>query len=391
MNDILKYLETDGQDPKRILLISRSFYPVNSPRSLRTTALAKEFARQGHNVTVLTVKDDAVHVPFEIEHGITIKDLGQLRFPTIDISNASGVIGYAKRVLRRALLLFVEYPDIELVSKVSKALQKESDYDLMISVAVPYPIHWGVARARKQNHQIADVWVADCGDPYCGLENDSFSAPFYFSYVEKWFSRKADYITIPFEGARAAYFSEFHSKMKVIPQGLTFPEDIKADEQPTNERITFAYFGNVQSYLHYAVPFLEKLNKRGEDFRFIIYTKDRQLFERVLTQETLQKCEIRDYVERQVLLNQLRHVDFLVHFPYLKGSQKSLKLVDYAYLRKPVLSYKDDNESDRTLNQFMKHNFESAVPLEDYTQYKIENVAARFLELGKSRHQLVTS
>lgn len=40
--------------PRKILIISRSFYPMNSPRSFRTTELAKEFARQGHEVRALT-------------------------------------------------------------------------------------------------------------------------------------------------------------------------------------------------------------------------------------------------------------------------------------------------------------------------------------------------
>ena len=33
---------------KRILIVSRSFYPDNSPRAFRTAELSKEFARQGH-------------------------------------------------------------------------------------------------------------------------------------------------------------------------------------------------------------------------------------------------------------------------------------------------------------------------------------------------------
>jgi hypothetical protein len=242
--------------------------------------------------------------------------------------------------------------------------------------------------ARKVDHCIADVWVADCGDPYYGLENDSFNALFYFSYIEKWFSRKADYITIPFEGARSAYFPEFHSKIKIIPQGLFFPEKESPIKKVKNKEITFAYFGNIQSYLHYAVPFLEKLNALDKDFRFIVYTRDRQLYERILNTETLRMCEIRGYVDRQVLLGQLNGVDFLVHFPYRKGTQKSLKLIDYAYLGKPVLSYSNDERSDRILNEFMSYNFKNQMPLEDYSKYRIENVSARFLELTQTDLQL---
>lgn len=382
MIDILKYLETEAPAGKKILLVSHSFYPANTPRSLRTTALAKEFARQGHEVTVLTVKDPAIHEPFAEAHGINIKDLGPLHFRAISISSGTGIRGIAKRALRRAMLLLLEYPDIELMFKVKKALKMESGYNLMITVAVPYPIHWGAAWARKPDHRIADIWVADCGDPYCGLENDSFTPPFYFSYIEKWFSRKADYISIPFEGARAAYFPEFYSKIKVIPQGLSFPEQLPFAEPAQNSIITFAYFGNVKSYVHYALPFIQELNAVENDFRFIVYSRDRAVFEQAVDQSTRKKCVFRDYVAREDLLHSLASVDFLVHFPYQKGTQKSLKLVDYAYLRKPILSYRNDKESSKKLMAFLNRNFEDTMPLEDYRQYEIGKVSAQFLELA---------
>ena len=42
-----------SMDNKRILIVGRTFFPEQSPRSFRTTELAKEFARQGHQVEVL--------------------------------------------------------------------------------------------------------------------------------------------------------------------------------------------------------------------------------------------------------------------------------------------------------------------------------------------------
>lgn len=374
-----------------ILIISRSFYPMNSPRSLRTTELVKEFARQGHEVTLLTVKNDEFHIPFEAEHGVTIKDLGPLRFPKIELGDSNGVMRLLKRVVRRGLLQLFEYPDIELMYRVQKALQKEANHDLMISIAVPYPIHWGVAKARSESHRIAKVWAADCGDPYYGLQNDSFNAPFYFSYIEKWFCQKADFITVPFEGAKSAYFEEFHHKMRVIPQGLSFPDKSNMDSESDNEVITFAYFGNIKSYLHYAIPFLEKLNAVEQDFRFIVYTREKKLFENTLDPETLNKCILRDYVERDVLLRELSNVDFLVHFPYEEETQKSLKLIDYNYLKKPILVYKNEENSDKVFGEFLEYNFENKKDFEDYRKYKIENICSRFLKLTHDKLRLVAS
>lgn len=374
---------------KKILIVSSSFYPTNSPRSLRTTELVKEFARRGHDVTLLTIKNDADHVPFEKKHGVTIKNMGKPWFPDITINSKFGPLRLLKRIMRRLLLLLFEYPHIELMYRVARALRQESGYDLMISIAMPYPVHWGVAKVRQKNHKIAQTWVADCGDPYCGLENDSFKPPFYFSYIEKWFCRKADYISIPLEAAKPAYFSEFHSKIRIIPQGLTFPEQRRHTNKAGNGVPTFAYFGNIRSYMHYAEPFLKKLNSIEQPFTFIIYTKDPGVYTGILTPETQKKCSLRTYTRREKLLEELSDVDFLLHFPYLKGSQKSLKLIDYYYLDKPILAYTNDELSDKALNEFLALDFKNGAPIEDYSKYDVRNVCTQFLELIPQKMQLV--
>jgi hypothetical protein len=198
----------------------------------RSRAGPKEFARQGHDVTVLTPKDPEEHPPFEKEYGVTIKDLGQPRWKEVEIKG-SGLILLIRRALRRFSNLLFEYPNIELMGMVKRALRKESGYDLMISIAVPYPIHWGVASVRSEEHPVAKTWIADCGDPYMGQENDTFKPPFYFGYLEKKFCRKADFITVPVEGAIDAYYPEFRNKIRVIPQGFRF-EDIELQEKPHN-------------------------------------------------------------------------------------------------------------------------------------------------------------
>ena len=40
-------------DKKKILIVGRTFFPEQSPRSFRTTELAIELAKQGHEVHVL--------------------------------------------------------------------------------------------------------------------------------------------------------------------------------------------------------------------------------------------------------------------------------------------------------------------------------------------------
>src|SRR6056297_1629532 len=100
-------------DKKKILIVSRSFYPMNSPRSFRTTELAKEFARQGHKVTVLTPREEPVHANFEQEYGVNIENLGQPGWKPIEIKG-KGLMYWLRRGFKRISKLLIEYPDIEL-------------------------------------------------------------------------------------------------------------------------------------------------------------------------------------------------------------------------------------------------------------------------------------
>lgn len=251
---------------------------------------------------------------------------------------------------------------------------------MLVSIAVPYPIHWGVAWARSKKHPIAKTWVADCGDPFMGQENDSFNKPFYFRFVEKWFCRKADFLAVPFEGAKKAYYKEFQHKIRVIPQGFLFPEDIET-EKNNNNTVTFAYSGNIGSYRHYASDFLKYLNTIDTSFKFLIYTKEEEFYHQYLTKKTLSKCEINDYIPRMDLLSRLSAVDFLVHFPYENKSQKSLKLIDYNFLKKPILSYTAGQKSKRVLFEFLNFDYQEKMPKENIDNYRIENVVGKFLEL----------
>jgi hypothetical protein len=172
---------------KRILIVSGSFYPENSPRSFRTTELAKEFARSGHDVTVLLPEKKYDYSDFLKKNRINIRYIGKPIFPSIE-EPFTGFFGMLKRVFRRLLLILFEYPSIELMPKVRKALKKENGYDLLVSIAVPYPVHWGVAWARSGKNRIATTWVADCGDPYMGCRTDSFKKYFILNILRNGFA-----------------------------------------------------------------------------------------------------------------------------------------------------------------------------------------------------------
>ena len=150
---------------KKILIVGRDFYPLLSPRAFRTTELAKELAKQGHEVTVITCfSTDIDYINLGLKLNILFKDLGAQKYRILKL-NGNKVLDLLKRLINRFALMAIEFPDIQLITKVSRALRNEYGYDLLISIAVPFPIHWGVALARSEKKPIAKTWKnskADC-------------------------------------------------------------------------------------------------------------------------------------------------------------------------------------------------------------------------------------
>lgn len=365
---------------KKILIVTNGFYPENSPRSFRATELAKEFVRQGHSVKVITHFRSGTE-DFCNENGIECKDLGQLTWP-VPKEKGSGIIRLFWRVISRLSNLLFEYPMIQLVPLVKKALKGEAGYDLLISIAVPYPIHWGVATVRNNKNRIAKVWIADCGDPYVGRENDTFKVPFYFGWIEKWFFRKTDYITIPIKESINAYYKEFHPKIRVISQGFRF-EDIKVYEgEKTTNKVVFGYGGMFIQGKRDPSELLAFINSLGDnyDFEFHIYTNSPQLVEPFVLASN-GKIQLKKVTDRKSLLFEMSKMDFVVNFENEGPLQTPSKLIDYVIIQKPIFSVKYGDLKTNVFLEFLEGNYANQLIIADQEQYRIENVTQKFLKI----------
>ncbi len=363
---------------KKILLVTNAFYPENSPRSFRATELAKELVRQGHSVKVITHPRVGAE-KFSTENGIAYKSLGALTWPVPTVKGSGIVLLFWRVIVRFSILLF-EYPMIQLIPLVKTALKAETGYDALISIAVPYPIHWGVAAVWSK--KIAKVWIADCGDPYMGQENDTFKPPFYFAYFEKNFCRKADYITVPTKSSIQGYYQEFHSKIKVISQGFRF-EDVKlyTGEKQT-QKIIFGYGGMFIPGRRDPSEFLNFLNAIDDtfDFEFHIYTNTPQ-FVTPFLQESKKSIQLKPVLDRSSLMFEMSKMDFLVNFENAGTAQTPSKLIDYAILKKPILSVKFGDLKKNHVLEFLNGNYQNGLIIDHPDQYRIENVAKQFVAL----------
>jgi hypothetical protein len=363
----------------KILIISSSFYPlVNAPRAFRTAELAKEFSRQGHKVDVILPANS-------YDFSIMIQIYPLLRFfpvslewKNIELSKKSKCSLFIERLLNSILGILIEYPAIEWYIKMPQILKNRANYDLLISIAFPHPIHWGVARVLKKNQHITKRWIADCGDPYMLCKTVKYPKLFYFKYFEKSFCKKADYITIPIESGKEGYYPEFRNKIKIIPQGFNFDE-IELLPYIQQEKIRFCYAGGFIKDFREPYQLLEILCQQDINFEFYVFTQHKEILE-PYKDKLANKLVITDYIPRLELIKFMSTMDFLINIENGTNIQIPSKLIDYALSQRPILSLESQDIDKKKLDQFLNRNYSLQYPI-NIKDYDIKNIILKFIQL----------
>ncbi|HKL03773.1 MAG TPA: hypothetical protein VJ911_08860 [Cryomorphaceae bacterium] len=368
---------------KKILIVSRTFYPVASPRSFRTTELAKEFARMGHQVTVVLPEnmESSIARKFENKLGIQFLYYGPLKWKPF---RKSKLFGDFSRKFGRLLFLLFEYPNIEIFFKLPSFLGRLKGYDLLISIAVPHENHWAIAKVRTNEHPIAKTWIADCGDPFIGNVLERISPPFYFQKLENSFLRKADVVAVPTEKSIEAYNEDYHHKFEVIPQGFKF-EDVELEEyNPKKRTPTFAYAGGVTSQgVRSLNSLIRVLKSQDKDFVFHIYSSNaKEVLKNEVSLED-HKFVLHEAIPRLQLLRKLSTMDFLINLDNGTSRNTPSKLIDYGLCKRPILNVNPINPEKEIIESFLKGDYKERLIIEDLDKYNISKVVEQFLKCAE--------
>jgi hypothetical protein len=364
-------------NPKKILVVSGFFYPEITPRAFRTTELVKELSRRGNDVYLYIPFKGNNYDEFSKEYNVKIYDIGNNPLSEIIIPNR-GIINIINRILRRILLILFEYPDIGLSYKVYKSLKKLNGFDLLISIAYPYPIHWGVALVKSFNNNISKKWIADCGDPYYFDPTEIYKKLFYFKYIEKWFFRKVDFISLPKIQMKKNYFEEFHDKIVEIPQGFSF-DSIRLSKYEKNSVIKFAFAGTFYPKSRDPRKLIEFLLSLNSDFKFYIFTNSFELVNDDIIRKD-KRIIFKEFIPRDQLIFELSKMDFLVNFNYDPINQSPSKLIDYSLTQRPILNVQQEID-EKIILEFLEYNFSNSFVIDDINKYDIKNIANKFIVL----------
>lgn len=367
---------------KKILILSRWYFPAKNPRAFRTTELVKELCRSGkYDISAVLpsfadLQNCAVDVHF---------------IPTISVPakcGKDGSVSLKDRVLEqiRSVLRFIlgDSPgniiySFRLYFVLRKLLQRET-YDVVMSISFPFYVHIAVALAMKCS-RFKSIFIADCGDPF--YVNPSCTMAFYLKWLEKYFLGKFNYITIPMEAARKSYADYgIDDRIRIIPQGFAITR-IADGAYRKNPVPVFCFAGLLYEKIRNPRYFLDYLLQVKQDFIFVVYALP-DAFTINLLQEYKEKLgdrlEIREPLPREELIHVMATMEFVVNFDNENSNQKPSKLIDYAMSRRPILSFNSRTFKPKVFEEFLQGNYAGQEQI-DLSQYDIRNVVDKFEEL----------
>ena len=360
----------------KIVIISQHSYPFNSPRSHRTTELAKELVRAGHEVVVYALLGEYDYTNYTKETGIVFKNLGKTKWGLVSNTGGSNsrIVGYLASKIGR----YTQFPYTQMIPMVKNAIREEETIDLLITIAVPHIIHYATSRADLRR---VKYWIADCGDPFMG--NAFVWHPFYFERFERQWCSKCDSITIPIGDAIAGYYPEYHSKIRVIPQGFDF-SNVRIANYTPHSVPTFAYAGAV--YKDYRDPsaFLEFLCGLEINFVFVVYGRSWNFFE-PYKNRLGEKLIYGGLMPHDDMITAISAMDFLINIPNKSSVQQPSKLIDYALAKRPIINISTDFPEEEKLSflEFMQGDYTHRIEVGDIERFNIKNVAQQFIDLAQ--------
>lgn len=358
----------------KILIISRNSFPKQSPRAFRTTELSEQLVKMGHSVTLYTVQGKYDYSSYSKETGIVMKNIKTRH--SVGSNDGSGKNGLTGRVLKKLFGRLLYYPDIEFAFLMKGILKAETGVDLLITIAQPHSIHWGVGFAKRNlGDKFPKKWIADCGDPFCGSPFSKW--PKYMRYFERKWCSEVDYITVPTENSKAAYFKEYQDKLRVIPQGFDFSKTPIASYKK-NSVPTFIFTGTIHPGRS-PKSFMDYLLTLDIEYKFYLFMHSP--LEEDYVKKSNGKIEYKIGFGRKDIILECSKADFLINVKNISKVQTPSKLIDYGISKRPVLEVSNNFVETNKFESFINGDYSSKMELPDMELYKIENVAKQFLTL----------
>lgn len=371
----------------KILIISYTYLPEISPRTLRWSQIIKTWQDEGHIVQVITASGNLSHYD---KDGNTISIIeenffGRIRKKLQDKSfdktdkekKLSQGLSLAKIwkvplrfILSRLYKLFMkslQWPDYSWTwifsakRELKSYLEQDNSFDIMISVSHPFSSHIIANFIKKNNPHLR--WIIDMGDPFCFLTDAQPNNFKIYSKLNKKVERTilnnscaACVTTNETKEEYLKLFPELEKKITVIPpvvneEFINYAESLKTSVKEHDQVIRLVFTGTLYSKIRnptFLLNTLQKVSLISDKVIEINFYGSVNDFDINLLPSFDYKVTFHGEVPKQEIFKVMMQSDILVNIGNSTHYQLPSKLVDYAATGKSILnisSIKKDSSS----------------------------------------------
>jgi len=339
----------------KILIVSHQFTPHVSPRTTRWKLIVEELISLGHQVTVITgTKQDQEDKDVNIIY-VGNKNTSNIVKNFREKSNNLTDSNLFKRILYNSLkkiyrftvktFAWPDYSMFWLISIYRNRKKLKLDYDLLITVSLPFSSHIAGYLINKKNNK---KWVMDIGDPFT-LKKDAPENNFLlYAALNKYFENKlyslADKIMFTHNDAmhtHKEYFKLPNGKVVVANPISKFDKEIYQKSLNYNYNslpIKFGYFGIFTKGVRSPINLLETLRKK-KNIEFHWYVNNDSQSEIIFNNQESEST-VHSIVPRNKALNIMAEsMHCLLSIGNLNPTQLPSKVIEYISTGKPVVHF----------------------------------------------------
>ncbi|MFL2690702.1 MAG: hypothetical protein ACJ0GA_01120 [Candidatus Actinomarina sp.] len=343
---------------KKILIVTHQFIPHQSPRTTRWKLLYDELIESGYDVTVITGTSQLIENP-------NIKYIGNKKASGIvknlrtqsNIKQDSNYKNYLYKLLKKIYRFFYKFfawPDYTMfwIFSIWKNRKKiDIDYDLIISVSLPFSSHVAAYIINKDKNK---KWIMDIGDPFSlktnAFENNRYLYKSLNYYFENKFYKKAHQVVFTHQESadeHKIFFNMPENKVTIGSPISTFSQELFQKSVSFDyeaKPITIGYFG----VLTKGVRSPSQVLKFFQQTDFVLHWYTNSDSKEMIKQNKIDfnRNKLFDMVTRNEALEKMvTSLHCLLSIGNLNPAQLPSKIIEYISTGKPVLHFveiKDD-------------------------------------------------
>ena len=339
----------------KILIVSHQFTPHVSPRTTRWKLIVEELISLGHQVTVITgtkqVQEDKDVNIIYVGNKNTSNIVRNFREKSNNLTNTNlfkRIFYNSLKKIYRFIVKTFAWPDYSmfwLISIYRNRKKLKLDYDLLITVSLPFSSHIAGYLINKKNNK---KWMMDIGDPFTLKKDAPENNYLLYGALNKYFENKlyslADKIMFTHNDAlytHKEYFKLPDGKVIVANPISKFDKDIYQKSLNYNYNslpIKFGYFGIFTKGVRSPINFLETLeNKKNIEFHWYLNNDSKS---EIIFDNQESESIVHSIVPRNKALNIMAEsMHCLLSIGNLNPTQLPSKVIEYISTGKPVVHF----------------------------------------------------